>query len=1571
MHILLLAPTSLMAAHGSEEIPNDTDLEGEPEGAADFVDQRAASVDDDGLPEPRSERGASRAIPSRSPSFVANRGQLDAPGVLFYASSGPLRVGLTPSAVLYDVHGSEGEVGGALVRVDFQDALPITPSGEGERAVRSHFFTGPGPSEAWTDVPSYDRVTYSGLWNGITLTYELRETGPKYTFTVEPGADEARIALRYSGVSRLSIEKDGRLVAQTAVGPLEEDAPSAWTDDGTAVECAFTLQGQTTVGFRCLGRDASERLTIDPLVYAALLGGEGNDSTFDMTIDAQGNAYAVGNTSSRDFPTTIGPYGSPNKGGTVDAFVAKLSPDGSALVYAAYIGGSDTDTAYAVRTDAQGRAVVVGRTDSADFPVTSGAYQVTKGAAGTGLAGEDCFVTRLSPDGASLEMSTFLGGGNQDFCTAVSLDEMGDIYVTGLTWGNFTTTTGAYRETAAGGREVFVVKMASSGASILFSTFLGGPGHDAGNAIVVDSNHDVYVSGEAKRGFPVTLGAYQMRFGGGNDGFVAKLDSAGANLLYSTFLGGSSDEYATGLAVDASGNGFVTGWTWSDDFPTTAGAFQTAYSGGTSDGWLVKVDPAGASLQYSTYIGGSGGEWANEVALDASGAAWVAGNTNAGDLYTTADAVASNYGGGGADGMLIEISSNGSSSPYSSYVGGAASDELASVAVGADGKIFAAGTSKSSDLPITDHAIDSTPGGAQDVFAIAIDFRPRVNITLTTVPAGLEVAFDGQARAGPATFACAAGSSATISASPIAPRGDARLAFDNWSDAGAAAHQIRCNGDRTFTARAHQEFQALFRTSPTEFEVTVDGTAVRAPAELWWPEGSVHTLDVQTPQPFDPDVRFVWRAWSDGGPINQTIVALRPVTFQAEFQRQYRLTTTGVTGNPPCEAAECWFNEGAEVTLSVPAVEPIGDGARRSFRGWTGDLRSEQLDVSVRMDGPKNVVAEWRTQYYLTVVSPYATPTGSGWYDEGAIAEFSVDADLVVTNGSRFQFSGWSGDFYPAAHPGSTKMDGPKRVVAVWVAGASVQPWLPDGAAQAFVVVGFVAVGMAISLSSRSKWAFATLLFVPLFLRLKKDELKQQFQRGRILQFVEDHPGASYSEIRRRLALANGSCAYHLGVLEKAGEIKRMASGASVRFFSAAYKVDAESLPSMTLFQRQLLAVVVDLPPSTAGAITAALRAGSPEVTEDQVNYHLRVLVREKELIQSRRDSGRRVFFVEGETRGYIARRLGEEQIADAFLSQQLHATAEALSPQPAANLAGGIAGDVMRSPPMRPAPAAKGPVEILSAVDFVSGYVRLKVAIHNWTTAPTTELKFELDFDHEALRLERTHPAFPVADGRYQVGSLAARARKVLEFYFDPKTCAKTHLDGSLKLRNSNGRLDVLKMAPRVAVVWCPELEVSEPCDAATLKAIVGRTSPDPARRVIRYSLNLGRGDWHRIGCQAAVAFRMDVACEYRGRDGLSVESWFFGRPKGTPSAIVLCVSTGFEPGTLDLFATADSAPLLAGFLAEYRERLAKEVAVVDVSGVLESSKDPIILSAGRHPQWLLFDETARESGTLRSGGV
>src|SRR5581483_9888108 len=401
-------------------------------------------------------------------------------------------------------------------------------------------------------------------------------------FVVGPGADPGAITLEFLGADRIDLDKAGDLAFSLGSETLRHHKPQVYQISGGVrrqLPGRFVRSGERRVRFAIDNWDRRLPLVIDPVFsYGTFLGGSGVDGAFSMALDSTGNIYVAGVTGSATL-AAVGSAPVRNFSGANDAFVAKLNPQGTAFGYITYLGGSDQDGVLAVAVDSRGNAYVTGGTNSNDFPVTSTAFQPHFGGTGGSslppftMPGEDGFVTELNPTG-----------------------------------------------------------------TLVYSSYLGGADKDQGYGIAVDSSGAAFVAGTTSSpDFPVTTGVLQPTRRGSTDAFVARVSSDGSRLLYSTYLGGSRENYGFGLALDFSGSAYVTGITSSEDFPVTPGALENRLTGRLA-AFVAKLNGAGSGLEYATYLGGNNITYGYGIAVDGSGSAYVTGATTATDFPITADA---------------------------------------------------------------------------------------------------------------------------------------------------------------------------------------------------------------------------------------------------------------------------------------------------------------------------------------------------------------------------------------------------------------------------------------------------------------------------------------------------------------------------------------------------------------------------------------------------------------------------------------------------------------------------------------------------------------------------------------------------------------------------------------------------------------------------------------------------------------------------------------------------------------------------------------------------------------------
>ena len=600
-----------------------------------------------------------------------------------------------------------------VLRVKLGGANPAPKiTGLDELPGKTNYFTGRNRSGWRADAPSFARVKYENVYEGVDLVYYGNQGQLEYDFIVAPGADPSSIRLAFDGAEKIEIEASGDLALRMPGGALRQRKPLVYQEAHGArreIPSRYAIPNPQSpipnqeVVIEVGEYDATKPLIIDPvLVYSTYLGGSGIDEGSSIAVDDDGQAYVAGFTESLDFPLARAEQ--PVAGGGQDAFVAKLSADGERLIYATYLGGSGQDNAVSIATDSHGKAYITGFTTSPNFPTLHAAQPALRGSANS-------FVTKLNERG-SLVYSTYLGGSKLDFGSGVAVDAWGNVYVTGITSSPDFPLAHALQPTFGGVSDAYVAKLDRWSGRLVFSTYLGGGSTDGGTGVAVDAAGNVYVAGVTNSADLRTVNPLQSSYGGSlSDGFVAKFNPRCSELIYTTYLGGSRVDRIFRLVVDDEGNAYVTGDTDSPDFPT-ANAWQPTIGGGT-DAFVAKINPSGSAMVYSTYLGGDNVDGGAAIAVERSGAAVVAGYTSSVN-FPTLMPVRETNSGGPSDAFVARLDRQGRLA-FSTYLGGAGVDTGFGVAVDSKGKAYVMGMTDSTDFPV-ENPLQETKGGAEDIF---------------------------------------------------------------------------------------------------------------------------------------------------------------------------------------------------------------------------------------------------------------------------------------------------------------------------------------------------------------------------------------------------------------------------------------------------------------------------------------------------------------------------------------------------------------------------------------------------------------------------------------------------------------------------------------------------------------------------------------------------------------------------------------------------------------------------------------------------------------------------------------
>ena len=562
--------------------------------------------------------------------------------------------------------------------------------GENRLKRSSNYFRGKDQSKWCTHIANYSRVRYKEIYKGIDMLYYSAQEQFEYDFIVKPGADPNLIKVQFRGAKEITLDKDGNLVLETEAGELIHQKPLIHQEiDGKQIKISgcYKIDLKNNIGFRINSYDKTHALIIDPvIIFSTNIHGTGNGK--DIAIDSSENIYITGDTWSTDFPVQNPAYS--NLWGSTDAFILKLSADGQEILYATYVGGSSGmsgEIGNSIAVDSNGRAYITGNTTSNDFPTVNAIYQNLWGT-------QDAFVVKLSADGGDVIYSTYLGGSGWENGNAITVDNDGNAYVTGLTTSTDFPTVNAKYPNLWGSQDAFVFKLNSDGSEVKYSTYLGGSGSEKGYGIVIDMNKNAYVTGmTTSTDFP-TVNAKYPNLWGSQDAFVFKLNSDGSEVKYSTYLGGSGSEDGFDIAVDSNENAYVTGRTTSTDFPAVHAIYPSLH--GDQDAFVFKLNSDGSEVKYSTYLGGSGsgtgygsGDSGNGIAVDSDGVAYVTGETSSSD-FPTVNAIYPVINGN-TDAFIFKLSADGSKVKFSSYFGGNLYDSGCGISVDDKGIVFITG----------------------------------------------------------------------------------------------------------------------------------------------------------------------------------------------------------------------------------------------------------------------------------------------------------------------------------------------------------------------------------------------------------------------------------------------------------------------------------------------------------------------------------------------------------------------------------------------------------------------------------------------------------------------------------------------------------------------------------------------------------------------------------------------------------------------------------------------------------------------------------------------------------------
>ncbi|MFW9929221.1 MAG: SBBP repeat-containing protein, partial [Candidatus Thorarchaeota archaeon] len=650
--------------------------------------------------------------------FEPNHGQVDN-YVDFISRTNDYTLLLSQSEVTLMLLNSKGKTKNKKINFKILGSNPDSKiHGMGKEQGTTNYFLGADEKNWTTGVPNYSKVLCEDIYTGINLVYYGNKHSLEFDFIVAPGIDPGSIKLGFEGTNEISIDTKGNLILKADGGDVKLKSPIMYQEHNNIrniIDGKFKLDDESIVSFKIDDYDTGIPLIIDPiLVYSTYLGGSSSSTSSGITLDSQGNIYIAGSTRSLDFPTT-NPF-QPNLANDTlltDVFITKFDPTGQNLIYSTYLGGSLNDVAGAIGVDAEGYVVVTGQTFSKNFPVRSAVQSSIADSSNDG----DVFVIRINPMGNDIVYSTYLGSWDKDESKDLYVSADGNAYVTGRTFGRylddeyktiFPLTSGAYKTTFGFLEDwVYFVSALNYQGNFIYSTLIPKTNY-------VESQISVDATGKA----------YLMRSGPNNTcdykwvPNIIILNSTGSSIVDSISF--CDEGYGFDLALDSKNNIYIIGAAWSNDMPTTANAFQSAFSGG-QDVFLQKINSTGTSVLYSSFLGGSKDDWPQAISVPAEDKVFILGTTYSLD-FPIKDAFESKFLGQ-YYGMFLshfDLSKSGSESlVFSTFFGGKGTELPSGLTTDKQGNAYISGWTMSPDFPVKE-AYQSTLNGVADAFICKI-----------------------------------------------------------------------------------------------------------------------------------------------------------------------------------------------------------------------------------------------------------------------------------------------------------------------------------------------------------------------------------------------------------------------------------------------------------------------------------------------------------------------------------------------------------------------------------------------------------------------------------------------------------------------------------------------------------------------------------------------------------------------------------------------------------------------------------------------------------------------------------
>ncbi|MBI4847180.1 MAG: SBBP repeat-containing protein [Nitrospirae bacterium] len=1009
--------------------------------------------------------------------FIRNDGQVDKSVSFYEKGKGHSTFFTSDGVYLALVNGGKSYDGperadAGVVKLGFLNAnrSPMI-SAEGEQEGKINFFT--GGRENWrTDVPTYSTVVYKEVYKGIDLKFYGSGGRFEYDVIVSPGVDPSVVRFSYEGISAMNVNGSGDLELGLAGGVIIQKSPVMYQEiNGRRVDVKGSFSVDKTdsafsYGFNIASYDRSHPLIIDPIVltYSTYLGGAGIDKGWEVVVDSSGNAYIGGETASVPFDLLNAIDAA--TAGTSEGFITKMNPTGTGLVWSTYLGGGFADQVYDIALDSSNNVYVTGSTNSTNFPTTAGAFQRAKASTAVSAV----FATKINAAGNALGYSTYIHPVSEtvsadDIGYGIAVDSTGNAYITGKAVSQFFPSAGTpvqgVKPTGNDGKaDVFVLELNSAGSGLVYSSFIRGGGGEWGSNIALDSSNNAYITGQTNSASFKTVAAKQKTIGLSAvfDAFAAKINAAGSAFIYSTYLGGTGIDIGTDIGVDASGNAYVTGYTESAAFPTLLPLSGHGAISGTRDAFLTKYNSTGSAYGYSTYIGGSGIDEGNGLAINTADGFVVITGTTASTNFPTLRATYPSLSGGASQDVFVLGMSPAGALDFSSYFGGTVLDIGYGIALGSNNTLYLTGsTTSTADFPTT-AGVWQTTGATTEVFVSKFtDNSPNLSVSPASKDYGTSVVCAPGTTDQVFTLSNTGLSSLTVSSISLTGSGNAGYVLTVGNGTGGTcgatptiAAGASCTVTVGFSPSASQAYPAFLTIAsndpgtPTE-NITLAGTGncgatwalnytkagngagtvqsspaginnAAGNASANFAENSNVTLTV-TPS---AGSTFTWTvsAGTCSGSTSPCIINMGTAAKNVTATYTLSTHTVGISpagngsGTVTCNGGACSsYNYGTIVTLA--GTPSTGS----SFTGFTGD--ADCTDSSLTMTVNKNCTATFTLNTYA--LNYFKSGTGAGSVQSSpagidvsfvsATASFNYNQAVTVTPSASAgsSFTSWSG----------------------------------------------------------------------------------------------------------------------------------------------------------------------------------------------------------------------------------------------------------------------------------------------------------------------------------------------------------------------------------------------------------------------------------------------------------------------------------------------------------------------------------------------------------------------------------